>query len=139
MNFPVNNINDLHTEIARLEALKIAQEIQLKERFKSPGAAFSTVSSLFKSKDHKSSGLFDKDLLSMVSRVVLPFALNKTLFRKSGFIVKTLIALVSQKASGYINEGSIASVVDRFKDFIKPKKRSIKRDAVFTGDVKSRT
>lgn len=124
MDLPIKNLNDLQTEIARLEALKVYQETHLRDRFKSPLAIFSTVKSLFASGNENAKNDFLKtDLLGLISRLVLPVALNKTLFRKSGFIMKTLITLVSQKASGYINEGSVTSIIDKVKNFIRPKQR----------------
>lgn len=133
MDLPIKNLSDLQTEIARLEALKIYQETHLKDRFKSPLAIFSTVKSLFGSGNSDAKSDFLKtDLLGLISRFVLPVALNKTLFRKSGFIMKTLITLVSQKASGYINEGSVTSVLDKVKNFIRPKKKIARERSVNT-------
>ncbi|MGV8877932.1 MAG: hypothetical protein ACOH2A_02755 [Sphingobacteriaceae bacterium] len=124
MDLPIKNLNDLQTEIARLESLKVYQETHLKDRFKSPLAIFSTVKSLFSSGDENAKSDFLKtDLLGLISRFILPVALNKTLFRKSGFIVKMLITLASQKASGFINEGSVTSIIDKVKNFIRPKQR----------------
>lgn len=124
MDFTIKNLNDLQTEIARLEALKVYQEIHLKDRIKNPLAIFSTVRSLFSSGSKDSNNEFLKsDWLSLIARFALPIALNKTLFRKSGFIMKTLITLVSQKAPSFINEGSVSSIVDKIKGFIRPKQR----------------
>ena len=67
------------------------------------------------------------DLISMASRFVLPFALNKTIFRSSNFIVKTVVGLLSQKASGFINEKNLGSVWDKIKGII-PKKWTDKTD-----------
>jgi hypothetical protein len=122
MDIPVKNIFDLQAEIIRLEKVKQEQEMVLKQRFSSPGAIFASVRSIFPQSPGGESGggggtasLFSPDILSLVSRFVLPIALNKTLFKNSGFIIKTLVGLASQKASSYISEDSVTSVWGRVK------------------------
>jgi hypothetical protein len=120
MDIPVKNIFDLQAEIIRLEKAKQEQEMVLKQRFNSPSAIISSIRSIFpKAPEGESSGgigsFLSPDLLSLVSRFVLPIALNKTLFKRSNFIVKTLVGLVSQKASTYISEDSVTSVWGRVK------------------------
>lgn len=121
MDIPVKNIFDLQAEIIRLEKVKQEQEMVLKQRFSSPSAIIASVRSIFpKAPEGEGGGggigsFFSPDILSLVSRFVLPLALNKTLFKKSNFIVKTLVGLVSQKASTYISEDSVTSVWGRVK------------------------
>jgi hypothetical protein len=125
MSEPINNITDLRVEIARLRVVKTEQEIAIKQHFSSPMAIFNT---LFSSSDKDKGGIFKMDdLISMASRFVLPFALNKTIFRSSNFIVKTIVGLLSQKASGFINEKNLGSVWDKVKGII-PKKWTNKAD-----------
>jgi hypothetical protein len=63
--------------------------------------------------------LFDpEDLIALASRLFLPFALNKTLFRNSNFLIKILVGLVSQQASGLINQKTVATVWDTIKSLI---------------------
>ncbi|MCJ8210488.1 hypothetical protein MUY27_12290 [Mucilaginibacter sp. RS28] len=118
MDMPVNNIGDLQSEIIRLEKLKQTQEIELKKRFSSPGAAMSAAMSLFpKSAEGAASPsrLFHADFINLLSRLVIPLTLNKTLFKGSGFLVKTLVGLLSQKASDYINEDTVTGTWDKVK------------------------
>jgi len=121
MDIPVKNIFDLQAEIIRLEKVKQEQEMVLKQRFSSPSAIISSIRSIFPKapEGEGSSGgigsFFSPDLLSLVSRFVLPIALNKTLFKKSNFLIKTIVGLVSQKASTYISEDSVTSVWGRVK------------------------
>jgi len=115
MSIPVNNINDLRAEIARLRIVKVQQELAIKQRFNSPSAIFNTVLSGFSGTGgaDKTSGTSTTDeLIGLVSRFVLPMVLNKTLFRNSNFIVKTLVGILSQAASGYINEKSLFALWD---------------------------
>jgi len=120
MDIPVRNIIDLHSEIIRLEKLKQQQEMDLKERLKSPSSIFSALFSLFpKSADGPKNGsIFNQDLVGLLSRVVIPFTLNKTLFKGSGFLVKTLVGLLSQKASSYISEDSVTGVWGKAKGIV---------------------
>jgi hypothetical protein len=69
----------------------------------------------------KGAGFFDQDLAGLLSRFILPFTLNKTIFRNSGFIVKTLVSLVSQKASHFINEDVVAGFWEKVSGLFKGK------------------
>jgi hypothetical protein len=118
MDQPIKNITDLRLEISRLQGLEHEQSIALGQRFKSPGAIFSTIISLFSGSPGaggEKSSFFDQDMAGLLSRFILPFALNKTLFRNSGFLVKALVGLASQKASHFITEDSVAGIWDKIK------------------------
>lgn len=119
ITLPIKNTAELRDEIKRLKGLEVEQSLALKKRFNSPGAVFSSLMSLFpKSEDSaedKTSSLFSQDFIGLISRIVLPVALNKTLFKNSGFIVKTVVGLLSQKASHYINEDSVGDVWGKIK------------------------
>jgi hypothetical protein len=117
----IKNSWDLKEEIVRLRALEKVQSVALQERFSSPGAVFSTLYSLFPKSNHNGenkSNIFNQDFVSIISRFLIPLTLNKTLFKNSGFLVKALVGLVSQKASGYVNEDSVGGLWDKAKDLI---------------------
>ena len=63
-------------------------------------------------------GIFHQDFVSLISRFIIPLTLNKTLFRSSGFLVKLMVGLVSQKASGYITESAVEKLIKLGKDLI---------------------
>jgi len=119
MDLTIRNRSDLKAEIFRLEELSKQQGDTLKAHFSSPGAIFSTIFSMFSkpsaAEDEKSGGVFSQDFLGLISRFVLPLALNKTLFRNSNFLVKALVGLVSQKASHFISEDSVGNVWHKVK------------------------
>src|SRR5258707_15472403 len=110
----INSRDDLRNEIFRLQGLEQAQGMAIKQRFSGPGALFSTILSLFRTgsdpEADKGDGIFHQDFLGLISRIVLPFTLNKTIFRHSNFLIKTLVGLVSQKASHYISEDSVGNI-----------------------------
>jgi hypothetical protein len=118
MELIIRNIEDLRGEITRLKEMEREQSAALGQRFKSPGAIFSTISSLFfgnGSGEGKAASFFNQDIVGLISRLVLPFTLNKTVFRNSGFIVKTLVSIVSQRASRFITEDGVISLWDKAK------------------------
>jgi hypothetical protein len=118
-DLPIYSHADLKNEIYRLQGLEREKGEALKKKFNSPMHAISSIYSLFSNPDHqeadKDGGIFKQDLFGILSRVILPFTLNKTLFRNSGFIVKTLVGLVSQKASHYISEDTVDGALDTAK------------------------
>jgi hypothetical protein len=119
MDLHITNISDLQAEIFRLKSLEKQQAVAVKARFNSPSAIFSTVLTLFpRSNDTdgiKNTSFFHPDMLNLISRFVIPLALNKTLFKHSNFLVKTLVGLVSQKASNYVNEDTVGGIWDKAK------------------------
>ncbi|MFD0766733.1 hypothetical protein ACFQZI_17870 [Mucilaginibacter lutimaris] len=119
METPIRNIFELQAEIGRLKMVEAEQAIALKARFSGPSAIFSTVLSLFPGSPTvdgiKGAGFFKQDFLGLISRFVLPLALNKTLFKRSNFIVKTLVGILSQKASHYVSEDNVVGVWDKAK------------------------
>ena len=86
MDMPIRNIDDLRSEIYRLKELEQEQSVAIGMRFSTFSATLSTVYSLFPKitgiNGEKVKGFFDQDLVGLISRFVLPFALNKTIFSK---------------------------------------------------------
>lgn len=144
MDIPVKNITDLQSEIIRLERQKQQQEIELKKRFNSPSAAFASLKTLFPKSsngaggEHIASTLFSQDIVGLISRIVLPFTLNKTLFKRSNFIVKTLVGILSQKASSYISEDSVTTVWGRVKSIFSKKPGTAIKPAKVSPDTTSK-
>jgi len=121
MDAIIKNSWDLKEEIVRLRQLEKVQGEAIKQHFSSPAAIFSTVYSLFPKGNHSGenkSNIFNQDFVSILSRFLIPLTLNKTLFKNSGFLVKTLVGLVSQKASGYVNEESVGGLWEKAKGLI---------------------
>lgn len=140
MNTLIRNRSDLRTEIFRLQQAKLEKQIALKQHFHSPGAVISTVFGLIGSGGQSKSD--DKepkeDWVGFLSRFIIPLVLNKTLFRGSGFIMKALVGLVSQKAANYVSTDTVTGIWDKAKGLVgglfskKPKPapsyRKIKKD-----------
>lgn len=129
MDTPIRNRWDLKEEIVRLRELEKVQSQAIGERFSSPAAVFSTVYSLFPKRADAGadkSNILNQDFVSILSRFLIPLTLNKTIFKNSGFLIKTLVGLVSQKASGYVNEESVVGVWDKVRGLFMKKRDQVK-------------
>jgi hypothetical protein len=106
MDIAIRNGKELQEEILRLKELRQVHSEALRERFKTPKSFFSTVISMFPA-------AVRPNYVGMASRIIVPFVLNRTLFRNSGFLIRGLVGLVSQKAAGYITEESIEGGLEK--------------------------
>lgn len=122
----INTVGELKAEIVRLRLLKEEQGKAISARFSSPGAVFSTVFSLFpKSSNDPKNDIFHQDFFGLISRIVLPFALNKTVFRNSNFLIKGIVGFLSQKASHFISEDSVMGIWDKVKHLFDKKDKKM--------------
>ncbi len=122
-NVTINNAEDLKAEILRLRHLKEEQGEALKARFISPGAAISTLMTVFPKESRLKFDIFHQDFLGILSRILLPLTLNKTLFRNSNFLTKGLVGFLSQKASHFISEDAVSGLWDKVKSLFEKKKQ----------------
>ena len=118
----INNADDLKAEILRLRHLKDEQGEAVKARFSSPLTALSTIFSVFPKSIGNKNDIFHQDFIGVISRVILPLTLNKTLFRNSNFLIKGIVGFLSQKASHFISEDSVTGLWDKVKSVFDKKK-----------------
>lgn len=126
------NLADLKGEIARLKLRKKEQEKHIGDKFSSPLASAATIITLFKGKDtgEKKPGLeslYRSDLVSALSRVVLPFMVNKLFFPKAGFITRAIATFISRKAAKKVDSDMLAGVIGKVKGLFGDKKRTKRR------------
>ncbi|MGV3509567.1 MAG: hypothetical protein ACO1N7_09785 [Sphingobacteriaceae bacterium] len=118
-----NSLSELRAEIDFLKVKQFKDEEALKEKFSSPSAIFSSVASLFKTDSgNKKSFMQDlahQDIITNISRILLPIFLNGVVFKKSGFITKTLITFLSQKAAKQVNSNKLSGILDKFTGIFK--------------------
>jgi hypothetical protein len=119
-----NTLTELRAEISILQLRKAEQETDIHEKFKSPLAILKTMGSLFKV---DSGNLISHDMITNVSRVIIPMILNSSIFKGSGFITKALVTLFSQKAAKKVNMDVITSLIDKVKDMFKKEGTSRRR------------
>jgi hypothetical protein len=139
MNTLIRNRSDLRAEIFRLQQAKLEKQIVLKQHFSSPGAILSTVYGLITGSSKSDDKEEPKhDWVGFLSRFIIPLTLNKTLFRGSGFLMKALVGIASQKAANYVSTDTVTGIWDKAKGLLgglfskKPKPapsyRKIKKD-----------
>lgn len=135
----IRNKQDLKREVQKLNQVKRQQEEFLMDQYHLlkqkvnaplrfankfmdfvPGADFAK--GLFSFKDYKNIEQ-DKDWLSKGFRIILPFFLNKTILRKSGWLKKALVFIASDGVIGQLNKDKAANILDKVTSFISPKKK----------------
>jgi len=117
-----SSLAELRAEIDFLKVQKFKGEEALKDKFSSPSAIFSSITGLFKAGTGKKTftqDLLQQDFMTNIARVVLPLFLNGVMFKKSGFIVKTLVTFLSQKAAKQVSSDKVTGLLDKFKGIFK--------------------
>lgn len=124
MKIKIENIDDLRLEIDRLEFQCVQQEAVLAYRantvvnkFRTPLRLLDKLSSWFGSDDEKRKD--EHDWVSSAFQAILPMALDKLFFRKSGFIVKALAALASQNAATLINKNTVIDWIGQLAQWVR--------------------
>lgn len=146
MKTRINNIDDLKSEITRVNLLKREQEaflsqqyVLLRKKVQAPARVFGALSSaipgvdlvkgLFSSISATSKGQVgadkgkESDWLTRTIQLGLPLVLNKTLLRNASWIKKSLVLLASETAAGQINQNTVSGVISKLTNFVKPKKK----------------
>ena len=118
MDVVIKNQTDLKLEIHRLKADKLDQELHIKQHFNSPRAILGTIVSLFHKNKTGETTPSGQGFGALISKYLLPLTLDKTLFRKSGVMVKVLVRMLSQKASGLVSDENFSSFWDKLKNLI---------------------
>ncbi len=139
----IENITDLRAELTRLRVQRLDQELELtkvtariKARLRFPVLVYTKISDFFiemfgddpedlTKKEHQ-------DWVTNILRVGLPVALNKFLFPRSGFLLKSLVAMVSQKAAKNVNKDSITDLFDKVTNWIKSSKPKTRKEPVLS-------
>jgi len=139
----IKNLADLRLEIARLKALSNEQERYLGDQYQLFSEKVAAPVRFVKSFAtwvpgvNFTKGLFEKgkkdeDWLSKALRIGLPVVLNRFFLRKAGFIKRALVTLLSQQAAGAINKDTVASLISKVADFVRPpasrRKRARRKD-----------
>lgn len=153
MKVKITNSLELKAELVRLNRLKKEQEaylgdqltllkhkVEAPKRFfnsftsKIPGVGmFKDVFSSFSSVDDSSNQATSskRDWLTKAAQMVLPFLLNRTVLKKSGWLKKSLVLLASEGAASQLNQKNVTSVISKVADFIRPAKSKKKNKKPF--------
>ncbi len=124
MKAKIENIDDLRLEIGRLEFQCVQQEAVLSYRIKTvadklrtPLKILDKLSTWFGSNSDKAKD--GQDWVSSALQAILPMALDKIFFRKSGFIIKALAALASQNAATLINKNTLVGWINTLSQWVR--------------------
>ncbi|NRF41936.1 hypothetical protein [Pedobacter foliorum] len=117
--YNIRNLEDLHAEVASLKAEYMMQEGVLFSDTKVYLKQF-TLGGFIKKYATPSAFLKIDDKLNLSSSVmsfVLPFIMNTTLFRGSGFLTKTLIGLASNKVGKTLDAEHLSAIFNAVKSW----------------------
>ena len=134
----IKNLSDLRLEIARLKTLTREQERYLGDQYQLLSEKVAAPARFIKSLAtwapgvNFTKGLFEKgkkdeDWLSRALRIGLPVVLNRFFLRKAGFIKRALVTLLSQQAAGALNKDTVAGLISKVAEFIRPSASRNKR------------
>jgi len=128
MDTSIQTTEQLKAEILRLREMEEQQKTEIIKRINTPSALFHTILSVYSNspgRDNDSKGsIFNQDMFGILSRILLPLTLNKTIFRNSNFVVKTLVGFLSQKASHFISEDSLAGLINKVRSIFDRKNKN---------------
>lgn len=139
-NTPINNLQELKQEIARLKLRKREQEAYLTQQFDileekitAPARLLSRITGFFNTVADKSILNFDKSLpggdwFSNSLRIALPFLFNKVLFKKAGVIKKGLLLIASQQAASLVNKEQLTALIKSVTSLIRNGKKDRRRE-----------
>ena len=139
MRAKIETIDDLRTEIIRRKAQRLELEndlLQVSEKIKTKlripvmiyNKAGDFLNSFFGLERDNPAGKENRDWVTNIFRVGLPVFLNKYFFPKSGLLIKSVVAMVSQKAAKNVNKDSITDIIDKVTDWIKSRKSKERKD-----------
>lgn len=138
MRTRIQNSDDLRSEILRLRTIKAEIEGELKvetnritNRFSLPFMLFGKVNDwvrpMFKP-GRNEPGSLNQDWVSSIFRIGLPVVMNKFIFPKSGFLLKSLVDLLFQGTAKTVNQDVLSNLIDRLSNWIKSSKRKKKQE-----------
>ena len=140
MKTKIQNIDDLRAEVLRLRIKRTEQEIDLQvetraiaSRFRIPLMLLGKLNDWFGG----SGGLnrsdpgskAERDWVTSVFRIGIPVMMDKFIFPRSGFIVKSIVELLSQKAAKTLNMDVMSGWIEKFSEWTKSSKQHKRKDA----------
>mgnify|MGYP000908278017 FL=1 len=137
MRTRIQNSDDLRAEILRLRTERSEIEGELKyetdkivSRFRVPLMLFSKindwVSPMFKPKRNEPGNL-NQDWVTSIFQIGLPVIMNKFIFPKSGFLLKSMVELLSQNTAKSVNKDVVSNLINKLSEWIKSSNRKQKR------------
>ena len=126
MRIKIQNIDDLREEVVRLEVVRTEIETELKNeaqkitsKIRIPLMLLRKLNNFFAGSKDKSGKKEGEDWVTSIFRIGLPLMLNRFLFPKSGFIVKSIIELISQTTAKTVNRDLMIELIEKITQWIK--------------------
>jgi hypothetical protein len=126
MRIKIQNIDDLREEVVRLEVVRTEIETELKievqkitSKIRIPLMLLRKLNNFFAGSKDKSRTKDGEDWVTIIFSIGLPLLLNRFLFPKSGFIVKSIIELISQTTAKTVNTDLIVEIIEKVSQWIK--------------------
>ncbi|WP_026897379.1 hypothetical protein [Daejeonella oryzae] len=139
MKSRIETTEDLHAEILRLKLLRYHQEAAIEQdikgitdKFRIPALLLHRIQGWFgdNSATH-AKGEPEHDWVTNAFRIGLPVLLNKMVFGRAGFFIKSLVALASQKAATNVNKDVVTHWIDKAADWIRGASKNPKSNKNF--------
>lgn len=137
MRTKIQNSDDLRTEILRLRTVRYGMENDLKDetnrisaKFRAPLMLFSKLNDWFgpfRKTNRNDPDSQDHDWVTSIFRVGLPVVMNKFIFPKSGFLLRSIVELLSQNTAKTVNKDVLSDLINKFSEWIKSSKRTKNR------------
>ncbi|WP_461788859.1 hypothetical protein [Pedobacter sp.] len=124
-NKDIKSLDELKLELKQLKSEYLLKETLLKEDVRSYVKQFSPMKLITDFFSPKSLLKLDEktNLSGSIMSLILPMFLNKTVFRGSGFLTKSVAALVSGKLGKSLDAESITGIVGKIKSLFGSKKK----------------
>ena len=136
MRIKIQNIDDLREEVVRLEVVRTEIETELKveaqkitSKIRIPLMLLRKLNNFFAGSKDKSRTKDGEDWVTSIFSIGLPLLLNRFLFPKSGFIVKSIIELISQTTAKTVNTDLIVEIIEKVSQWIKSTGSRNKKEA----------
>jgi len=122
----IKSLAELQLEISQLKNEYLLKEVQLKEDAKTYIKQFSPINLIKNFLTPKSLSKLDEqtNISGTIMSFLLPLFLNKTVFRGSGFITKSIAALVSGKVGKSLDADSLSGIFNGVKSFFTKRKKT---------------
>lgn len=123
--YNINNLDELHAMVSSLKAEHEAKGTLLLKDTKSYFKQF-TLGGLIKKYATPSALLKVDDKLNISSSIMsmfLPFLMNTTLFKGSGFLTKTLVGLASNKVGKSLDAEHLSAIFNSVKSWFTSSKK----------------
>ena len=136
MRIKIQNIDDLREEVVRLEVVRTEIETELKidvqkitSKIRIPLMLLRKLNNFFAGSKDKSRTKDGEDWVTSIFSIGLPLLLNRFLFPKSGFIVKSIIELISQPTAKTVNTDLMIELIEKVTQWIKSTGSRNKKEA----------